>query len=128
MKPISGSFILNKKRYANFTWKPIYEPKHVSNRGTIVINRRMSQISSWDELNRLNSQQNRGEPCAPVSKLPANFHRPKSKYKKSIYNNAVPIYVSYETRCRFSTKTQHYNYICLHSKLKTKTLYNPMIL
>lgn len=80
-------------RYSNYTWKSMFEPKHTSSRGSVIINRRISQIGAapMDDFNRSISSR---EPFSASAKLPTNFQRPKSKYKKSIYNNAVSIYVS----------------------------------
>ena len=71
----------------------MFEPKHTSSRGSVIINRRISQIGAapMDDFNRSISSR---ESFSASAKLPTNFQRPKSKYKKSIYNNAVSIYVS----------------------------------
>lgn len=69
----------------------MYEPKHAFSRGQIVFNRRLSQIGSMDESMASRKEE---EANLPAARLPLSFHRPRSKYKKSIYNNAVVIYVS----------------------------------
>lgn len=72
----------------------MYEPKYVLGRrnGSVILNRRISQIGNIDDFSKTVVVNK--EPIAAAPKLPSNFNRPQSKYKKTIYNNAVAIYVS----------------------------------
>ena len=74
----------------------MYEPRHAFSRGQVVFNRRLSQIGSLDDSmsGGGGGGGNKENPNVPAAKLPSDFHKPSSKYKKSIYNNAVVIFVS----------------------------------
>lgn len=75
----------------------MYEPKHAFSRGQIVFNRRVSQIGGGSLDDSMSgSGGGSGKDSSsnlPAAKLPVDFHKPSSKYKKSIYNNAVAIFV-----------------------------------
>ncbi|CAF0979030.1 unnamed protein product [Brachionus calyciflorus] len=68
--------VKNGQKFKNSTWKSVYEPKFIKNN---------KENESVENKMLVDSK----EPVAPSAKLPPYFHKPKSKYKKHVYLNAI---------------------------------------
>lgn len=90
----------NGVKYTNYTWKSMYEPRHARSGQQVFLNRRLSQFGFNASINSSVNQMDESSIAspaviAPVAKLPSSFQKPRSKYKKSIYNNSVSVYVRF---------------------------------
>lgn len=108
------------KRYSKNTWKTVYEPKFivkngikkpvgpaaslvpVANEANLGDNseKKEEELSKQDvnmEADASNTEIKTNDttnPILPAAKLPPYFHKPRSKYKRQIYLNAVTFCVN----------------------------------